>query len=365
MKPAIIATTFEGSMRHATLLFLALSTAGCQRTTCGEGTLHLGGECVPAELLDCGPGTVQIGDACLPEQNLGCGEGTVQRGDECIAVDEEWVHLPFAVGTTVTVAEGNHGRLTHTGSAVYALDFPAAEGTEVAAVRAGRVHRIREDSDSGCADASCADQANYVIIDHGDGTLASYYQLQLDGALVEVGDVVDRGQIIALSGNTGWSARPHLHLQINDLLYQSLPVRFEDLRDTSDGMAFGRDVPFTSTNTRQAPDTPPRWSTCPEDLFLWLGVRLSPGLPCTAAVRDRPYEISGVQFGVFDEAVWATSDGSWDYRCTETSAGGAFSGSLVFDGARAPEVLIAGAGEGDCTLSTGWPYSPRITILDE
>lgn len=351
-------------MPRLALLAMLLAPTACQRLACGPGTVEADGQCL-GELVECGPGTLRQGDECQPEDVVDCGDGTVRRGDECVAALDQWVHLPFPSGASVTVSQGNHGRFSHNGSAVYAVDFPLPEGSEVAAVRAGRVQRVREDSNTGCGDAACADQANYVVVDHGDGTLASYYHLELDGALVEVGDSVDRGQIIALSGNTGWSTGPHLHLQINDLLYQSVPVRFEDLRDVSDGMAFGRDIPFRSTNTREAPDIPVEWSDCPEDLFLWLGIRLDPGLPCSAAERGESIAFSGTQFGVAQEVVWATSDGSWDYQCGATAGDGSFAATVRFEAARGYEYFIAGAGEGDCTLTNGWPYSPRITILDE
>ena len=66
---------------------------------------------------------------------------------------------------------------------------------------------------------------------HADGTTGEYYHLQQDGALVEVGDRVIRGQQIGLSGNTGHTAMPHLHFAVYRATSggntQSIPVRFE------------------------------------------------------------------------------------------------------------------------------------------
>ncbi|MEI9909620.1 MAG: M23 family metallopeptidase [Bacteroidota bacterium] len=42
----------------------------------------------------------------------------------------------------------------------------------------------------------------------------SYWHLQKDGALVNVGDTVKTGQAIALSGKTGYAAVPHLHFMV-------------------------------------------------------------------------------------------------------------------------------------------------------
>ncbi|MFV0400652.1 MAG: peptidoglycan DD-metalloendopeptidase family protein [Oscillospiraceae bacterium] len=52
----------------------------------------------------------------------------------------------------------------------------------------------------------------HIIIDHGDGYTTLYgHNSQL---LVQVGDYVAQGQLIALSGNTGMSTGPHLHFEM-------------------------------------------------------------------------------------------------------------------------------------------------------
>jgi murein DD-endopeptidase MepM/ murein hydrolase activator NlpD len=59
--------------------------------------------------------------------------------------------------------------------------------------------------------------ANYIVIDHGDGTQSTYLHLQgytLDPS-VSCGATVQQGQRLATAGSTGWSSGTHLHFQVN------------------------------------------------------------------------------------------------------------------------------------------------------
>jgi murein DD-endopeptidase MepM/ murein hydrolase activator NlpD len=49
---------------------------------------------------------------------------------------------------------------------------------------------------------------------HKDGTIAEYLHFKKDGINVKIGEQIKEGQVIGLSGNTGYSERPHLHLTV-------------------------------------------------------------------------------------------------------------------------------------------------------
>lgn len=58
-------------------------------------------------------------------------------------------------------------------------------------------------------------EGNHIIISHYDGKFYSLYaHLYYDSMKVKIGDKVEKGQIIALMGNTGNSTCPHLHFDM-------------------------------------------------------------------------------------------------------------------------------------------------------
>jgi len=124
------------------------------------------------------------------------------------------------------------------------LDFKVKKGTKIYAARGGIVSSMREDSDKGGLKEENLADGNYLIILHEDGSSGMYWHLQKDGVLVNVGDTIKQGQLIALSGNTGFSAFPHLHFEVQGTdargNYRQLPTRFK----TSRGIMYLRPAKF-------------------------------------------------------------------------------------------------------------------------
>lgn len=159
-------------------------------------------------------------------------------GSSTAVHDNSYVYwLPFEPGAAYRVTQGYNGSFSHTGPDQYALDFRMPVGTPVHAARGGTIVKAKSDSSVGGSERRYQNSANYILIRHTDGTLANYAHLKKDGSLVKVGQVVEAGDLIGYSGNTGFSSGPHLHFSVfktrNGSQRQTLPIRFR----TSDNAA--------------------------------------------------------------------------------------------------------------------------------
>jgi murein DD-endopeptidase MepM/ murein hydrolase activator NlpD len=145
--------------------------------------------------------------------------------------DHQVYSFPYSPENAYRILQSYGSRFSHRDREEFAIDFNMPIGTPVHAARSGVVARIEESNTKGCWDDDCGQYANFVVILHDDGTTGEYYHLDKDGALVAVGDVVSRGQKIALSGNTGHTTMPHLHFAVYRALpwgkTQSIGVRFQ------------------------------------------------------------------------------------------------------------------------------------------
>lgn len=131
------------------------------------------------------------------------------------ATGEPRYRLPFDA-THFTVGQAPEGRFSHRDAENrHAVDFTLPEGTPVLAARAGRVIDLQSGfSGNGLDPQRDRLRANYVRIRHLDGSIAVYAHLQHEGVRVRRQQWVEAGQLIALSGNTGYSTAPHLHFAV-------------------------------------------------------------------------------------------------------------------------------------------------------
>lgn len=135
------------------------------------------------------------------------------EGDVTAIHDDDYIyHLPYPNGVSYKVDQGYNGNKTHQGQ--FAIDFNMDQGSEIAAIRGGIVSKVVDNNEKGCPSEQCNQYNNYILITHDDGSIADYSHLKKRGAKVKVGDKVKSGEVIALSGSTGWASGPHLHLEV-------------------------------------------------------------------------------------------------------------------------------------------------------
>ena len=166
------------------------------------------------------------------------GQGYSSRSSYTISQGDVWnVHpdadqiywLPVEPGRPVRINQGFKGATSHRND--YAIDLDMPVGTPVTAARAGRVIDLKEDSDRHCNAPRCMKYGNFVLIQHEDGTFGNYVHLQQGGVDVEIGDLVEAGQRIGRSGNTGYTSGPHLHFDVsvpNGLNRRTIPFQIMD-----------------------------------------------------------------------------------------------------------------------------------------
>jgi murein DD-endopeptidase MepM/ murein hydrolase activator NlpD len=105
------------------------------------------------------------------------------------------------------------------------IDFAAPMGTPIHAVAAGIVTWAGPRGGYG----------NMVQIDHGNGFSTRYGHASK--ILVHVGETVQRGDVIALVGSTGWSTGPHVHFEVLRNGLEINPARFVALHAASTAFA--------------------------------------------------------------------------------------------------------------------------------
>ena len=128
-------------------------------------------------------------------------------------VNDSELQIPFR--GRFRVSQGFEGGYSHhfPGNR-YAIDMPMPEGTPVLAAKSGVVLDMKMFFAGHSNDPADRARTNYIRLLHPDGTMTVYVHLRTASARVNIGQSVAAGEMIAESGNTGYSSGPHLHFAV-------------------------------------------------------------------------------------------------------------------------------------------------------
>jgi murein DD-endopeptidase MepM/ murein hydrolase activator NlpD len=140
----------------------------------------------------------------------------------------------YPFNTYQTLSQEYNGT-THRGRMRYARDMAAAIGTPIFAMRSGVVVGVEDRFPDTGGGPENMTKFNYVWIEHDGGYRSAYLHLKqgfTSSINIKIGDRVRAGQAIGLTGNSGWSSGPHLHVEVH---------KYEN------NGTFGQTVPFNLT----------------------------------------------------------------------------------------------------------------------
>lgn len=214
-----------GSPKHETAdgggepLDAGVGSAMCSGT---RGGAYCGGDHVanadPGTLYECPvDGEPPTSATACP---AGCKVEPSGVADHCIAATAaNSYRLPWRPATTMQLTQDCNDSCCsdHVGTDEYAYDWANGASFGVVATRAGTITHLKINSTTGCASSTCSQDANYIVIDHGDGTQSTYFHLEGNSlaAGITCGATVAQGQALATSGTTGHSTGIHLHYQVS------------------------------------------------------------------------------------------------------------------------------------------------------
>ena len=142
----------------------------------------------------------------------------INMGDYHREIKKNKIALPFPKEKVYEVIQGFNGKFSHTSMmSKYAIDFNLKIGDTITSADHGYVVGIIEKyKDFGTSGKwKQTDKSNYLTIYHPhSGLYSQYVHLNYEGALVELGDYVKKGQPIAISGMTGYTNVEHLHFNV-------------------------------------------------------------------------------------------------------------------------------------------------------
>ena len=156
---------------------------------------------------------------------------SIGLGDISKSIKIQVAALPFPKGKSYRLMQGYNSTPSHnTDYSRYALDFDLQVGDTICAATPGYVVGIVEDYSLGGSSNRWRPYANFVtVFDTISGMYTQTVHLDHKGALVDLGDYLEKGSVIGLSGNTGYTTAPHLHFNVlvpidSDAFMESAPI---------------------------------------------------------------------------------------------------------------------------------------------
>ena len=154
-------------------------------------------------------------------------------GDISKRIDTIELDLPFPKNQKFTIIQENSTNFTHNSDwSRYALDFDLKTNDTICSATDGFVVGVVDKYKHAGTGSEWRPYGNFLTIyDPNSGLFTQYVHIVENGSLVKIGDKVNRGQKIALSGNTGQSTEEHLHFSslvpvINEDGLKSVPIKF-------------------------------------------------------------------------------------------------------------------------------------------
>ena len=149
-------------------------------------------------------------------------------------INDSELQIPFH--GRFRVSQGFEGAYSHhfPGNR-YAIDMPMPEGTPVLAAKSGVVLDMKMYFAGHSNDPADRARTNFIRLLHPDGTMTVYVHLRTASARVSIGQSVATGEMIAESGNTGYSSGPHLHFAVqrnNGKRLVAIPFHFNGVIPT-------------------------------------------------------------------------------------------------------------------------------------
>ena len=157
-------------------------------------------------------------------ENISTKEGVLIGQVLAKYIPKSYFDKPFVYPLNSIVDVGAFGNIRKSGDVSLrhlGVDLDAEINTPVYAINDGIVSFVQELTEYG----------KIIIIDHGLGIYSLY--LHLEEFKVAQGDKVTRGEVIGLSGSTGYSLGPHLHLSIKANGASVDPLRFINAVNTA------------------------------------------------------------------------------------------------------------------------------------